>query len=161
MMLCHHRADPSATATEILVLPFEARRKSRLRTCLASGEELGYWLSPGSVLRQGDKLLAEDGRVVAVVAADEPLLEVRAADATQLARAAYHLGNRHVAVQVAEGFLRVARDHVLQAMLEGLGCRVSEVVAPFEPEQGAYGHHHHGDGMQHGQARLHEFRVQP
>ncbi len=161
MMLCHRRADPSAAATETLVLPFESRRKSRLRTLLASGEELGYLLPPGSVLRQGDKLLGEDGRVVEVVAAEEPLLEVRAADATQLARAAYHLGNRHVAVQVGEGFLRLAPDHVLQAMLAGLGCQVTEVAAPFEPEQGAYGHHHHGDGVEHGHARIHEYRPRP
>src|SRR5690348_5550342 len=86
-----------------LVLPFEARQKSRLRTRLASGEEVGLLLDRGTVLRGGDQLLASDGRVVEVVAAEEEVSVVTAADPWQLARAAYHLGNRHVAVQVGQG----------------------------------------------------------
>lgn len=161
MLVIEKRADPAAPATETLVLAFEARRKSRLRTRLASGEEAGYFLAPGSVLRHGDKLLANDGRVVEVVAAPETLLEVRAGNAAELARAAYHLGNRHVAVQVGEGILRLASDHVLKEMLIGLGCVVTQVTAPFEPEQGAYGSghpHSHGDGTQRDPARIHEYR---
>jgi urease accessory protein len=77
------------------------------------------------------------------------------ADAASLARAAYHLGNRHVPVQVGEGFLRIAADHVLEGMLQGLGATLERMQAPFEPEAGAYagGHQHHGDGA----ARIHEF----
>ena len=124
--------------------PYDARRKSRQRVTLASGEEMGYVFPAGTVLRQGDRLLSGDGRVVEVVAAPEALLEVRAGDTFQLIRAAYHLGNRHVPVQLGERFLRFQPDHVLAEMLVGLGCAVSEVEAPFDPEGGAYGAHAHG-----------------
>jgi len=161
MLLIEGRADPSAQADETLVLPFEARRRSRLRAGLAGGEEVGCFFDPGTVLRHGDKLLGQDGRVVEVVAAPEPLLEVRAANAREQARAAYHLGNRHVAVQVGEAFLRLAPDHVLKEMLIGLGCEVHEVVAPFEPEAGAYGHSHQDvstAGLEAARRRIHETR---
>src|ERR1700754_4835213 len=101
------RREPQAR----LVLPFEARQKSRLRTQLDQGEEVGLLLERGTVLRGGDLLLASDGRVVEVVAAVEDVSVVTAADPWLLARAAYHLGNRHVAVQVANGSLRYLRDH--------------------------------------------------
>jgi len=85
------------------VLPFEQRQKSRLRTVLANGEEAGIFLERGTILRGGDFLQADDGRIVRVVSAEEDLMEVRAADASALARAAYHLGNRHTPVQVGAG----------------------------------------------------------
>jgi urease accessory protein len=91
------------------------------------------------VLRGGDLVTTTDGRVVEIVGAPEKLLHI---ESESLAKVAYHLGNRHVAVQVGEGFLRIAEDHVLEEMLRGLGARVSHVEAPFEPEAGAYGHHH-------------------
>jgi urease accessory protein len=144
MIVIESRALPTAVATERLQLPFESRRKSRLRTRLESGEEAGLFLERGTVLRGGDKLLANDGRVVEVVAAPEALLEVRSGDAQQLARAAYHLGNRHVAVEVRPGLLRLASDHVLAELVRGLGLKVHEVEAPFEPEGGAYSSHGHG-----------------
>lgn len=125
-----------------LVLPFEARQKSRLRTRLASGEEVGVLLDRGTVLRGGDQLLASDGRVVEVIAAEEEVSVVTAADPWQLARAAYHLGNRHVAVQVCAGSLRYLRDHVLDDMVRGLGFDVAAATLPFEPEGGAYSHGH-------------------
>jgi urease accessory protein len=147
MLLIEQRAVPDAVATEQLLLPFEKRCKSRLRTTLASGEECGLFLERGGVLRGGDKLLGNDGRVVAVVAAPESLLEATSNDPLQLARAAYHLGNRHVALQVLAGSLRIAQDHVLGEMLRGLGLPVIEIEAPFEPEAGAYGAHgSHGHG---------------
>ena len=141
-------------ATERLSLPFEYRCKSRLRAKLTSGEEVGLFLERGTILRGGDRLAANDGRIVAVEAAPEDLAEVRCGDANHLARAAYHLGNRHVAVEVGEGWLRLQRDHVLEGMLLGLGCEVVPVEAPFEPEAGAYapGHQHPGDGSG---ARIH------
>ena len=131
-----------------LRLPFDLRQKSRLRTKLVSGEEVALMLPRGEILRGGDKVIASDSRVFEVVAAPEKLLHVECASPTELARAAYHLGNRHVAVQVGEGFLRLAEDHVLEEMLRGLGTTVTRVEAPFEPEAGAYGggHHHHSDG---------------
>ena len=141
MLLIEQHAAADAVATEQLQLPFDSRCKSRLRARLASGEECGLFLERGGVLRGGDKLLGKDGRVVEVIAAPELLMQAASADPLQLARAAYHLGNRHVAVQVLAGSLRFARDHVLGEMLRGLGLPVSEVEAPFEPESGAYGAH--------------------
>ncbi len=128
-----------------LVLPFEKRQRSRLRTRLASGEDVLLLLERGSILRGGDCLRASDGRVIGVVAADESVMTVRAASPVDLARAAYHLGNRHVPLQVGEGWLRLEQDHVLRDMLTGLGVMVTDEVAPFEPEAGAYGGgHRHG-----------------
>ena len=89
-------------ATERLVLPFELRQKSRLRARLESGAEVGLFLERGIVLRGGDLLLAEDGTVIEVVAALETVSTVREADGTRLARAGYHLGNRHVPVQIGD-----------------------------------------------------------
>ena len=132
-----------------LELPFDARQKSRLRTHLASGEEAALMLPRGEVLRGGDLVVASDGRVVEVVAAAERVLHVECASATELARCAYHLGNRHIPVEVAKGFLRLAEDHVLEKMLARLGAKLSHVTEPFEPEAGAYhgnatgGHHDH------------------
>ena len=130
-----------------LELPFDARQKSRLRTRLASGEEAALMLPRGEVLRGGDLIVASDGRVVEVIAAAERLLHVECALATELARCAYHLGNRHVPVEVGEGFLRLAEDHVLEKMLAGLGAKLSHVTAPFEPEAGAY---HGSEDCDHG-----------
>jgi urease accessory protein len=129
-----------------LDLPFDSRQKSRLRTRLASGEEAALMLPRGEMLRGGDLVVASDGRVVEVVAAAERVLHVECASATDLARCAYHLGNRHVPVEVGKDFLRLAEDHVLEKMLAGLGAKLTHVTAPFEPEAGAYagGHHDHG-----------------
>jgi urease accessory protein len=149
----HHGA---AQASEVLLLPFELRCKSRLRTRLESGEEIGLFLPRGSILRGGTKLQAQDGRVVEVKAADEPLLEARCADALLLARAAYHLGNRHVAVQLAASWLRLQQDAVLAEMLRGLGLVVSELQAPFEPESGAYSASHQ-HGTMHGKPTIHQY----
>ena len=141
-----------------LVLPFELRQKSRLRTTIAGGEEIGIFLERGTVLRGGDCLRADDGRIVRVVAADEALMEVRCADAMALARAAYHLGNRHTPTQVGDGWLRIAADDVLDAMLRGLGATVTGLCAPFEPEAGAYaaGHHAHSSEAKHA-GLIHDF----
>jgi len=122
-----------------LTLPFEQRQKSRLRARLDSGEEVALILPRGNILRGGDRVAATDGRVVEIVSAPEKLLHV---ESSSLAKVAYHLGNRHVPVQLGEGFLRIAEDHVLEDMLRRLGARVSHVEAPFEPEAGAYEHHH-------------------
>jgi len=140
-----------------LELPFDKRQKSRLRAQLASGEAVALNLPRGEILRGGDLVVASDGRIIEVVAAPEDLLHVVCAEATALARAAYHLGNRHVPVQVGEGFLRIAADHVLEGMLRGLGATLTPVRAPFEPEAGAYGGHHHHAGEDSGSARIHAY----
>lgn len=149
---------PQAEFDAQFVLPFEQRQKSRLRASVAGGEEIGLILERGSVLRDGEFLLADDGRVVRVVAAQEDLLEVRCADAQALARAAYHLGNRHTPVQVGAGWLRIAADAVLADMLAGLGATVTAVRASFEPEAGAYaaGRHSHSGEAKHG-GIIHDF----
>lgn len=158
MLLLEALYDGLDAASERLELDFGYRTKSRLRGKLVSGEEVGLFLPRGTILRGGQKLLARDGRIVEVVAAPEDLIEVRCVDALALARAAYHLGNRHVAVQVgadAQGnWLRLQSDHVLEGMLVGLGATVTALRAPFEPEAGAYahGHQHPGDGSG---ARIH------
>ena len=141
-----------------LLLPFERRQKSRLRTQLVSGEEVSLMLPRGEVLRGGDLVVASDGRVFDVVAESERVLNVVCATPAALARAAYHLGNRHVAVEVGDGYLRLADDHVLEEMLKGLGATVTALEAPFEPEAGAYagGHAHHEEEGGHG-GRIHEY----
>lgn len=144
---------------EVIELAFDARERSRLRAALLSGEEIGIDLAPGTLLRHGDRLVLDDGRVVAVEAAPERLMEVHAHDATQLARIAYHVGNRHVPLQLGDGWLRLLPDHVLRAMIERLGGHVHEVDEAFQPESGAYGHshvHHQHDDQGHG-GRIHVF----
>ena len=163
MIVIEKFAEPKAVATEKLVLAFDTRCKSRLRTCLSSGEECGLFLARGTVLRGGDRLLANDGRIVEVVAAPEKLLEAVSGDPLLIAKAAYHLGNRHVAVHLLPGKLRFGADHVLGEMVRGLGLKVAEAEAPFEPESGAYGAHgghahphgHSGDGEGRG-PRIHD-----
>jgi urease accessory protein len=142
----------SGRADVRLVLPFDLRQRSRLLATLDSGEEIGLTLPRGTVLRGGDRLQASDGRIVEVVAAPELVSIVRTGDARQLARAAYHLGNRHIAVQVTHDSLQFLRDHVLEEMLRGQGLKVEADVLPFEPEGGAYsqGHGHSHDGHAHG-----------
>ena len=126
-----------------LTLPFELRRKSRLRARLDDGREVALLLERGSVLRDGDRLRSECGRCIEVAAGRETVSVVRSSEARTLAQAAYHLGNRHVAVQVGEGELRYLTDHVLDEMIAGIGAEVVRAELPFEPEAGAYGHHGH------------------
>lgn len=130
-----------------LTLPYELRQKSRLRATLDNGEEVGLLLPRGTILRGGDRLKAESGVVILVQAAEEVVSSVTETDPKQFARACYHLGNRHVPLQIGDGWLRYLHDHVLDDMLRGLGLEVNCERAPFEPEAGAYGggHHHHHD----------------
>ena len=134
-----------ADAQATLTLPFEQRQKSRLRIRLDNGQDAGLFLPRGTVLRHGDRLRATSGLVVEVRAAPEAVSTARADDALLLTRAAYHLGNRHVALQLGPGWLRYPHDHVLDNMARELGLTVNREQAPFEPEAGAYGggHHHH------------------
>jgi len=137
----------TAMANTTLTLDLASRVKSRLRATLDDGQEVGLYLERGQVLQNGDLLTNANGFVVRVVAANEVVSTVRCTDPLLLARASYHLGNRHVAVQINSGKLRYLHDHVLDDMLIGLGLDVTVEQAPFEPESGAYGsagsHHHH------------------
>ena len=144
----HGDAAPGASVT----LAFDSRQRSRRRVRLDDGREAALMLPRGEVLRGGDRLVSRCGAIVEVRAASEALSEVSAADAAALARAAYHLGNRHVAVEVGPLWLRYCHDHVLDDMLRGLGLTVSAVNAAFEPEAGAYAAAHghaHGHGDEH------------
>lgn len=159
LMIATSMAPAGRPVDEVLELAFEQRERSRFRAMLLSGEEIGVDLPPGTLLRHGDRLLLADGRIVAIEAAHERLLEVHAHDAIELARITYHIGNRHVPVQIGDGFVRLLPDHVLQAMIERLGGHVHEVSVGFQPESGAYGHshvHHQHDDQGHG-GRIHVF----
>jgi len=128
-----------------LTLAYEARCKSRLSATLDNGETVALVLPRGTVLADGDVLVADDGGLVRVVAADEAVLVVRANDALALTRAAYHLGNRHTPVEVGADYLKLEADTVLESMLTRLGVRVEAASLPFQPETGAYGGgHRHG-----------------
>jgi urease accessory protein len=135
-------APPGTEPTHTLTLSYQARTKSRLLAKLDSGEDVGLFLERGRVLRGGDVLAGPDGLAVRVLAAPEPVSLARTDDPLLLARACYHLGNRHVAVQITPGELRYLADAVLDGMLHGLGLATTQLSAPFEPESGAYGHGH-------------------
>jgi urease accessory protein len=144
--LIRQRVAPQDHCDDRLVLPFDRRHKSRLRTRLESGIEVGLFLERGTILRDGDCLKTEEGLLVRVVAAPEKVYLVRCESTLQLMRAAYHLGNRHVPLEIGDGWLKLKRDAVLRDMLLGLGATVSDAELPFDPEAGAYGGgHSHGD----------------
>lgn len=177
MLILNQRT--TAPATDSVALAYDERKRSRLKVTLASGVEAGIFLKRGDHLHGGDKLAAENGSsVVEILAAPEKLIEAVANSPLLFARAAYHLGNRHVPVQILPteqgGVLRFQTDHVLAEMVRGLGCAVSESEAPFQPESGAYGahggHHHHdeqapdlhhpGHGPHRSVPKIHQFKPQ-
>jgi len=139
-----------------LTLPLEQRVRARLRVTLDDGRDAGLFLDRGPIMRGGDLLRAEDGSVVQVCAAEEPVSVIETADALLLARACYHLGNRHTPLQILPGEVRYQHDHVLDDMLRGLGLQPGFASLPFEPEPGAYGEHGsdhaHGHSHSHGHA---------
>ena len=125
--------------TGSVTLPFERRARSRQRVVLGDGREALIDLPRGTVLRDGSLLADAQGCVLTVRAAPEAVSIARAEDAYVLLRGAYHLGNRHIAVQLGPGWVRYLHDHVLDDMLRGLGLEVEFAQMPFEPEAGAYG----------------------
>lgn len=138
-------------------LDWDVRQKSRFDATDSTGRHLGVFLSRGTVVRGGDVLVAEDGTLILVKAAPQPVLEVRPCaehgSPFDLVRAAYHLGNRHVPLALAPDRLTLEPDHVLADMLRQMHLIVTETQAPFEPESGAYasgGQAHHGHSHDHG-----------
>lgn len=121
-----------------VVLTFDERQKSRYKTSTVCGVELGWFIERGTVLQDGDFLQCKTGEMVKVTAAAEDVSEVRSQNQLLLTRAAYHLGNRHVPLQIGAGFLRYLRDHVLDDMVRGLNLDVLHERQPFQPENGAY-----------------------
>jgi urease accessory protein len=130
---------------DTVVLDFDDRHRRRMAMTGTRGLEFLLDLETATVLRGGDALVLDDNRLIEVVAAPEPLAEIRGADPHHLIRVAWHLGNRHLPTQITAKGLRIRRDHVIEAMVMGLGARVIEIEAPFDPEGGAYaggGHVH-------------------
>jgi urease accessory protein len=145
-------------------LDWDVRQKSRFETTDSTGRKLGVFLPRGTVVRGGDVLVAEDGSLVRVLAAPQPVLVIthckEHGSPFDLMRAAYHLGNRHVAIELRPDHLKIEPDHVLADMLRSMHLTVREASEAFEPEGGAYGahgghgHHHvhdhsHDDGHDH------------
>lgn len=147
--------DHPRAAERWLRLPFGERSKSRLRSVLDNGEEVGLFLERGTILRNGDLLLSDDGRVIEVEASSESVSTVFTDNVLLLARSCYHLGNRHVALQIGPGWLRYQHDHVLDDMLRGFGLEVRVELAPFEPEGGAYVSHAHANSHAHSHPHPH------
>lgn len=133
-------------AADTVVLDFDDRHRRRMAMTGTRGLEFLLDLENAVALRGGDALVLEDGRLVEVVAAPEPLIEIRGSDPHHLVRLAWHLGNRHLPTQIMPRGLRIRRDHVIEAMVRGLGARVVEIEAPFDPEGGAYAGGGHADG---------------
>lgn len=155
MLKLNERLGPVAAdeASDTLTLPFEQRCRGRLKAVSDTGRELGLFLDRGPVLRDGDGLRAENGEIVRLCAAEEPVVTARIASGLPLARLAYHLGNRHVQLAIGDdingGWVRFPPDHVLEALAERLGATLEHHTAPFDPESGAYAageaHHHTHD----------------
>jgi urease accessory protein len=135
----------ATTAIDRVVLDADERHRRRIALTGEGGTAFLLDLPQAIALRDGDGLVLDDGAIVRVAGKPEPLIEIAAASPPELARLAWHIGNRHTDVQVVGDRLRIRRDHVLEDMLRRLGARLTPVEAPFDPEQGAYasGHHHH------------------
>lgn len=165
------KGDWKGEAAETIVLDFEGRHRRRIRMETVKGEAFLLDLAEPVALRNGDALKLEDGRIVEVVGSPEPLIEVSGRDTEHLLQLAWHLGNRHLQVQVAGSKLRIRRDHVIEGMVQVLGGKTRQIEAPFDPEGGAYatarmakdaahnhahhdhghhGHGHHDHGHHHG-----------
>ena len=148
---------PSAAADSV-VLDYDQRHRRRMAMEGAGGLAFLLDLADAVPLQDGDGLQLEDGRIVAVSAAPEPLAEITAPNATDLLRIAWHLGNRHLPADLRPDRIRIRQDHVIEEMAEGLGARVAHIDAPFDPESGAYhggsnhhqdAHHHHNPALDH------------
>ena len=152
--------DWSGEAADSVVLDFDDRHRRRIAMTGVRGLDFLLDLPEAIALRGGDALVLDDGRLVEVVAAPEPLIEVRGKTPADLIRLAWHIGNRHIAAQITPRALRLRGDHVIADMLRQLGASVVEIEAPFDPEGGAYataaaapddhGHHDHHDHHDHG-----------
>lgn len=136
-----------------LTLDWELRQKSRFQATDSQGHTVGVFLPRGTVVRGGDVLVGEDGSLLRVLAASQPVLRITHCSAHgtpfDLIRAAYHLGNRHVPIELKPDHLKIEPDHVLADMLQAMHLIVNAVEEPFEPESGAYGDHGHGHGHGH------------
>lgn len=152
MLYLTRRVEPPAQTTASVTLPIDMRVKSRIKVTLNDGRQAGLLLPRGLLLRDGDILSNENGdEFIKVIAADEAVSVVRCADPFMLAKACWHLGNRHVPLQIMPGELRYHHDHVLDDMLRQFGLDVDFAHLPFEPEAGAYASksHAHNHDQEH------------
>ncbi|HAT1646240.1 TPA: urease accessory protein UreE [Raoultella planticola] len=157
MLYLTQRVDSPGKLTASLTLPIDVRVKSRIKVTLNDGREAGLLLPRGLLLRGGDVLSNEDGsEFVQIIAADEGVSVVHCDDPFTLAKACYHLGNRHVPLQIMPGELRYHHDHVLDDMLRQFGLEVTFAHLPFEPEAGAYASESHGHGHSHSHEHDHD-----
>jgi urease accessory protein len=144
---------PQERAAGALTLDFDGRHRRRLRLTTDQGEDVLLDLPKAVAMGEGDALQLDDGRLLKVRAAAEPIVEVRHKEPDQLMRIAWHLGNRHLPTEIRDQMLRIRPDAVIEAMLHGFGAELVKVRAPFQPEGGAYGghghHHDHEDGGYH------------
>ena len=136
----------SAKIDGTVTLTLEQRARSRLKTRLDSGEDVGVFMQRGNVLEHGDLIVTEDGFIARVLAAAEQLSSIYTDDSLLLARACYHLGNRHVELQIAQKSVHYRHDHVLDEMVKSFGLNVILESLPFQPEKGAYNSHSTGNG---------------
>jgi urease accessory protein len=138
---------------DTVTLDHEGRQRRRIALKGEGGLEFLLDLDKATTLIDGDALKLEDGRLVQVKAAAQPLLEIRAENPLRLMRVAWHVGNRHTAAEIAGDAIYIEEDHVLAEMVRGQGCSVTPVTRAFQPERGAYehdcGHDHHGHGHAH------------
>lgn len=141
---------------ETVILEHDQRNKGRLRLESEAGTEVRLFLERGKPLLVGEFLKAECGKIVQVKGAEEPVAHASCDDWQTFSRACYHLGNRHVKVQVGERWLRIKPDYVLEEMVHLLGLVVSHEHAVFEPESGAYSQTGHSHGHSHGHDHGHE-----
>jgi urease accessory protein len=130
------------SAVDSIALDAHERHRRRIVLTTERGIRVLLDLPQAIALRDGDGLLLDDGAIVRVAGRPEQLLEIAAANASELARLAWHIGNRHIEVQIVGDRLRIRRDHVIEDMLRGLGARITPIEAPFQPEGGAYAHQH-------------------
>ncbi|HHS9578729.1 TPA: urease accessory protein UreE [Raoultella planticola] len=157
MLYLTQRVDSPGKLTASLTLPIDVRVKSRIKVTLNDGREAGLLLPRGLLLRGGDVLSNEDGsEFVQIIAADEGVSVVHCDDPFTLAKACYHLGNRHVPLQIMPGELRYHHDHVLDDMLRQFGLEVTFAQLPFEPEAGAYASESHGHSHSHSHGHSHD-----
>ncbi len=133
-------SDAGNRPIDVVVLDYDGRNRRRISLTTERGFEFLLDLPAVPSLNDGDALMLEDGRLIAVKAAPERLLEITCTDAAHLARISWHLGNRHLATEIREQSLLIRYDHVIADMVRGLGATVAEVNVPFNPEGGAYGH---------------------
>ncbi len=152
MIKFEEKISTTKSADTTVTLPRDQREKSRLKVTLDDGREAGLFFEKGVSFQDGDLIISDDNKVlVEIKAADETVSSVYCDDPLQLARACYHLGNRHIPLQIDEGILRYQHDHVLDDMVRGFGLEVKTEQAPFEPESGAY-----SSGSSHGHSHSHD-----